>query len=123
MNLSALDPNPDHCFIPEGSTEACKRCGFTRPPLPAWAVVGAVFALDGNTYRIVAAGGSSNRRTNANHSEETVHAELVEAAPWEGLPDAPCSKDAVGASLQALFSLPIFFVDDLRRAIHVERGR
>lgn len=101
---------PCHC--------GCDTCFPPPELLPAWVVPGAVFALDSRTYRVVGLPGRTNQR-NRTIFERFVFAEPVNAEPWEGLPEAPCAKADVAASLKHLFTLPRFFAEQLARAIYV----
>jgi len=90
--------------------------------LPSWAEDGAVFALNGKVWRVVALA-STNRGTWENkHFYECVHAEEVTTEdPW-ALPEAPCPKDVVGVALRRLRDLPMFRADELVSAMHIVRG-
>ena len=97
----------------------CTHCGFVRRRVPAWAKVGAVFALGGCAFRIVVANGSTNRGTNMNeHFRDYVIAEQASDEAW-ALPELPATKSEVYTSLKALQALPHFSPEELARAIHL----
>jgi predicted RNA-binding Zn-ribbon protein involved in translation (DUF1610 family) len=112
----------EFCSIDCGDKYVERGCSRSREPgstLPSWVEVDAMFGLDGRLYRVVSVG-STNRRTRLHETfEPMVHAEPMDASPWRGLPDAPATKSDVGAALQQLFALPVFFHDDLARAIRL----
>ena len=96
----------------------CPKCGFQRLPLPAWVRPGAAFALDGQTYRILTIGSSNHNAPQQAHFYNQVTAEPLSDS-W-ALPKA-LTREALVTALQKLCGLPTFDVNDLERALHVEK--
>lgn len=96
--------------------EACVDCGYVRIPLPEWAVVGAVFALEGEVYRIAYANCSSNEAPTYPHFHNYVAVTLVLEEP-PALPTAPASRSAVADALKSIFAIKKFRADELEKAI------
>lgn len=100
-------------------TKRCSHCGFRREwyDHPEWARQGAVFALDGKTYRIVCQG--TTNRLHYPHVSAYVTVEELDSEKWSGLPEAPCTKRDILVALKDLNRLPQIEAKHLVRAIRV----
>lgn len=113
----------------QGSLGPCLDCGYVRRLLPAWAKNGVVFALDGVSYRIVAAGCSTNGplpngrsfhrgRQNAHFRDYVIAEPRGKAVAWS-LPQAACALADISSALLGLREMPRFTPEDLERALHL----
>lgn len=99
--------------------EPCPRCGYVSRSRPAWADIGATFALGGARYRIVADGSTNAYSPRHLHFEDTARCQLVSDERW-GLPGAPCAIGEAEAALAGLFALPTFRAFELEGAYMIE---
>jgi hypothetical protein len=111
-------PDPDDICRghPDRTNEPCRRCGYVPAALPDWATHGAVFAVDGAAYRVVATGSTNRYAPRGLHFEETVSCERIGQGHWE-LPEAPCPAADVRDALGNLLRMPVFRAQDLTRAL------
>jgi len=83
--------------------------------MPSWVADGAIFALRGQLFRVVAVG-TSNRGSAHFYNQAT-------ASPlgyhWSGLPSEGSAVSELASSLKDLFSLPTFTADELTGAMRV----
>jgi hypothetical protein len=102
--------------FPRRSLRACPGCGYVPSKVPESIKHGAVFALGGLIYRVIAVG-STNHYSNGLHYEDYAIGEVTaSAAPWE-FPDCPTPVADVYQALRKLGELPKFRTADLERAL------